>query len=161
MVGVDHNSPKTKHDGGVNAFFVPQEFQNHLVPENFQLVSDMMKEYKELSERLEKNPHYFLEKRKIIFGKRGLLHCHPQGTLEWRGVRGLFDNNPTTYFGKTNEHYLESIRQKIDFVYKIFDLLENAFDQKKKNKLYKTHYQLLGMEKNVLEQYSNWQVASS
>lgn len=114
-------------------------------------VSDMMKEYKELNERLEANPHYFLEKRKIIFGRRGLLHCHPQGTLEWRGVRGLFDNNPITYFRKTNEHYLESIRQKIDFVYRIFDLLENAFDQEKKNILYETHYQLLKMEKNVFE----------
>ena len=113
-------------------------------------VSDMMKEYKELNEQLEVNPNYFLEKRKIIFGKRGLLHCHSQGTLEWRGVRGMFDNKPATYFGKTNEHYLDSIRQKINFVYTIFELLEDAFNQEKKNVLYKTHYQLLGMEKNVL-----------
>ena len=113
-------------------------------------VSDMMKEYKELNEQLEVNPNYFLEKRKIVFGKRGLLHCHSQGTLEWRGVRGMFDNNPATYFGKTNEHYLDSIRQKINFVYTIFELLEDAFNQEKKNVLYKTHYQLLGMEKNVL-----------
>ena len=114
-------------------------------------VPDMMKEYKRLKKNIKNNNHYFLEKRQTISNKRGLLHCHPQGTLEWRGIRGLFDNNPRTYFATQSKSFLNSIDNKWKFAWSIFGEVFDAFDEDYHFDCFKVRNKLLKMEKDVLK----------
>ena len=118
-------------------------------------VSDMLKEYKSLKKNIKKNSRYFLEKRKTISNKRGLFHCHPQGTLEWRGIRGMFDTNPRAYFKRESTTFEESVSDKWNFARSIFRDISAAFDPDQAYTDCKVHYQLLGMERDVLKQNSH------
>ena len=91
-------------------------------------VPDMMKEYKRLKKNIKKNSHYFLEKRQVVSNKRGLFHCHPQGTLEWRGIRGMFDHNPRAYFQMGSTNFQNTIDEKWKFARSVFNEIDDAFD---------------------------------
>jgi len=113
-------------------------------------VPAMMEEYKNLKKNIKKDSHCFLDSKEIFF-KRGLLHCHPQGTLEWRGIRGLFDNNPRTYFATHSKSFLKTVDDKWKFAWSIFGELFDAFDKDYHFDCFKVRNKLLKMEKDVLK----------
>lgn len=98
-------------------------------------VENMIEEYQIMKQNFKDNPNLFFEPRKPKYVMRGLFHAHSQGTLEWRGNRGMFDMNPVLYVNNYSQFFLQSIKQQMDFILSIFPVLDQAMSGDSNNNM--------------------------
>ena len=79
--------------------------------------------------------------------KRGLFWVHPLGTIEWRGPRRIFNNNPVAFLNKKVHQYELKLYRLVRFIFNIIPVLQNAYNGKNikydKNSFYWKLYNLM------------------
>ena len=86
--------------------------------EEWSSVDNMIEEYNIFKKRYFENIEYVYNK-KYDYRQRGLFHVHQQGTLEWRGNRGLFDYNPVMFSHKSLKTFEDNIKKHLSFIFKL------------------------------------------
>ena len=112
---------------------------------------NMIQEYKELKKDFLNNSNLFDSTKPTKYNMRGLFHMHSLGTIEWRGPRGVFDQNPVTYLNRSSATYLELVREQIDFIFSFFETADLAHQSY--NKDYELHFRLLELKDVFYKDY--------
>ena len=105
---------------------------------------NMIQEYEGLKKNFLNNSNLFDSAKPTKYGMRGLFHMHSMGTIEWRGPRGVFDQNPVTYLNRSSTTYLELVREQINFIFSFFETADLAHQSHNKN--YELHSRLLELK---------------
>ncbi len=119
-----------------------QHFEGERMENTFWSSADnMMEEYKRIKENVEDMISVNQDQ------KRGLFHSHPIGTLEWRGPRRVFNNNPVAFLNKKVHQYELRLYRLVRFIFNIIPVLQNAYNGKNikynKDSLYWKLYNLM------------------